>query len=180
MPAPHLWSSSTWWTLSIFFHQCSIKEILDFAYHLNSEQLGFKNFRAPCNLSWSTPLHHWAVTDSFVVKWENSQHFAKPPLVFPQIDDWGMSWEILYWWRFTNQIWAVLLIGQSKISLGSQPFGSTTQIWVVTCRQDRISMLISHTSFTRKQEVAWQNVGWFLRLTLLVTVAKWVTFPNHS
>ena len=115
MQSPHLWSSSTWWTLAIFYHQCSIKEILDFAYHLNSEQLGFKNFRAPWNLSWSTPLHHWAATDSFVVKWENSQHFAKPPLIFPQIDDWGMSWEILYWWRFTNQIWAVLLIGQSNL-----------------------------------------------------------------
>ena len=117
-PSPHLWSSSTWRTLAIFVHQYSIKEILDFVYHLKSEQLGFKNFRAPFNLSWSTPLDHWAVTDSFVVTWENSRHFLKPPLVFPQNDNWGMSGEILYWWSLTNQIWAVLLIGQCKFPLG--------------------------------------------------------------
>ena len=39
MPSPQLCSSSTWWTLAIFFHQYGIKEILDFVYHLKIEQL---------------------------------------------------------------------------------------------------------------------------------------------
>ena len=46
--------------------------------------------------------------------WENSRHFATSPLVSPRNDVWGTSAEIPYWWRFTTQIWVVLLIGWGK------------------------------------------------------------------
>ena len=180
MTSPQLCSGSTWWTLAIFFHQSGIKEILDFVYHLKSEQLEFQNFRAPCNLSSSTPLDHWAVTDSFVVTWESSRHFAKPPLVFPQNDNWEMGGEILYRWCVTTQIWAVLLIGWRKFPRGhshSKALPRSEQWHVIST--EFLSNLPKH-HFTRKQEVEWQIVSWFLMLTLLVTVAKWVTFPNHS
>ena len=127
--SPQLCSSSTWWTLAIFFHQSGIKEILDFVYHLKSEQLEFQNFRAPCNLSSSTPLDHWAVTGSFVVTWESSRHFAKPPLVFPQNDNWEMSGHsIQMMCYYANMGRASDWL--KEISQGPQPFKSTTQIWV--------------------------------------------------
>ena len=43
--------------------------------------------------------------------WENSQHFATPPLVSPRNDVWETNAEIPYWWRVTTQIWVVILIG---------------------------------------------------------------------
>ena len=46
-----------------------------------------------------------------------------------------------------------------------QPIRSTTQIWVVTCHQYRISTLVSQTSFGGETAgVASPNVGCFLRL----------------
>ena len=47
------------------------------------------------------------------ITWESSRLFATPPLVSPRNDVWETSAEILYWWRFTTQIWVVLLIGFS-------------------------------------------------------------------
>ena len=149
MTSPQLCSSSTWWTLAIFFQQSGIKEILDFVYHLKSEQLEFQNFRAPCNLSASTPLDHWAVTDSFVVTWESSRHFAKPPLVFPQNDNWEMSGHsIQMMCYYANMGRASDWL--KEISQGPQPFKSTTQIWVVTCHQYGISVQSAQTSFHKE------------------------------
>ena len=51
---------------------------------------------------------------SFFLAWENSRHFAKPPLVFSQNDIWETSAEILQWWRVTIQDWELLLTGWSK------------------------------------------------------------------
>ena len=45
-----------------------------------------------------------------------------------------------------------------------QPIRSTTQIWVMTGHQYRISALVAHTSFRRKPVMASQNVGCSLRL----------------
>ena len=46
-----------------------------------------------------------------IVAWENSRHFATPPLVSLQNDVWETSAEISYWWRVTSQTWVVRLIG---------------------------------------------------------------------
>ena len=54
-----------------------------------------------------------------------------------------MTSEERYWWRVTNQIWIVLLIGY----INQNPIRSTTQLWVVTRHQYGISALISQTSF---------------------------------
>ena len=40
-----------------------------------------------------------------------------PPLIPLRNDIWEMSTEIPYWWRVTNQIWVVLLIGWSKFPM---------------------------------------------------------------
>ena len=49
-----------------------------------------------------------SVTKPFLA-WENSRHFATPSLVSPRNDIWKTSAIILYWWRFTTQIWIFLL-----------------------------------------------------------------------
>ena len=50
------------------------------------------------------------------VNWENSLHFATPPLVSPRNDVWATTAEIPYWWRVTTQMWVVLFISLSKFS----------------------------------------------------------------
>ena len=50
----------------------------------------------------------WNVSNS--IAWENSRHFAMPPLVCPRDDFWETSAEIPYWWCVTTQIWVMLLI----------------------------------------------------------------------
>ena len=45
--------------------------------------------------------------------WEISQHFATLPLVSPRNDVWETSAEIPYWWRVTNHVWVVSLIGRT-------------------------------------------------------------------
>ena len=44
---------------------------------------------------------------AYFTAWENSRHFAMPPLVSPQNDVWGTSVQLPYWWRVTTQIWVV-------------------------------------------------------------------------
>ena len=46
--------------------------------------------------------------------WENSRHLATLTLVFPPNDVWETRAEIPHWWRVTNQMWVVLLIGWIK------------------------------------------------------------------
>ena len=73
--------------------------------------------------------------------WENSQHFATPPLVFPRNDVWVTRAEIPYWWRVTTQIgWATreTFLNQSE---------NTTQMWFVTRHQYGIPALVPQTSF---------------------------------
>jgi len=73
------------------------------------------------------------------VPWENSPHFATPPLDFLTKWRWKKSAEIAYLWRVTSAAdWKKILL---------QPIRSTTQIWVVTRHQYGISALVSQTSF---------------------------------
>ena len=61
-----------------------------------------------------------------LLAWENSWHLTTLPLVSPPNDVGETSVEILYWWS------------------------ATTQIWVVTLHQYRISALVSQMSFGRE------------------------------
>ena len=45
-----------------------------------------------------------------IVTWQNSRHFATPPLVSLRNDVRETSAEIPYWWRVTSQAWVVGLI----------------------------------------------------------------------
>ena len=61
---------------------------------------------------WKGCCTNWDTTQTFrfIVTWENSQHFATPPLVFVQTEVWERSPEIPYWWRVTTQIRCFWLI----------------------------------------------------------------------
>ena len=63
-------------------------------------------------------------------------------------------------------------------SHAARPIRSTTQIWVVTRRQNGISALVSQMSFGRKPVVASPNVGCFLRLNMKVLSIKKLSFTK--
>ena len=50
--------------------------------------------------------------------WENSQHFATPPLVSPRNDVWETRAEIPYWWRVTTEIWGRFWLVEANFSRG--------------------------------------------------------------
>ena len=91
--------------------------------------------------------------------WENSRHFATPPLVSPRNDVSETSAEIPYWCRTTTQIWVVFLIGRAAWEI------YTTQIWRVISMEFLRSFLRRHLA--GKPVVASPNVGCFLRLLKL-------------
>ena len=88
------------------------------------------------------------------VAWENSQHFATPPLDPSWNDVWNMSTEIPCWWHFASQIWVVLLIGKGTF-LANQvlypDLGSvTSSVWNFwACFSDVIS---------------WESQWWHLKI----------------
>ena len=94
-----------------------------------------------------------------VLAWENSRHLATL-LISPPNGVWSTSAEIPYWWR------------------------GTTQIWVVTRHQYRISALVSQTSFCGETSGgAPRNVGCFLKLSanlLASFFSKILFFWNES
>ena len=82
------------------------------------------------------------------VAWENSRHFAQPPLVSPRNDVWGTSAEILLWWRVTIQIWFELFIGWSKFPSRFSPSNQKHYPDAVFTRhQYGISAFVPQTSF---------------------------------
>ena len=87
----------------------------------------------------------WNIT-SIRVAWENSQHFAMPPLISPWNDVCEMTTEIQCWWHATK----VPLIGWGKFSPVAQPIRSTTYIWVMTSHQCGISAFFPQKSFCRE------------------------------
>ena len=111
---------------------------------------------------------HWAPSFNTykILAWENSRHFATPPLVSPLNDVWETSAEIPYWWRVTTHIWVVLLIGRAAWEICfNQP--EAYQISLVTRHQYGISALVSQTSFRQETsgDVAKSRLFQFLRLT---------------
>ena len=76
------------------------------------------------------------------LNWENSRHLATPPLVALWNEVKGTSVEIPYWWRVTR---SGLCFWLEEANF--QPIRSTSQIWVVTRHQSRISVLVSQSSF---------------------------------
>ena len=78
--------------------------------------------------------------------WENSQHFAIPPLVSASNEFWGTSAGIPYWWRVANQIWVVPLISWSG-SWSKIPSRHDQSESLVTRHQYGISALVPRTSF---------------------------------
>ena len=75
-----------------------------------------------------------------------AHYFQAPATQATRNKVWGTSVEIPCWWRVTNHIWIVLLIGWSKISLATRLIRSTTRIWVVTSHQYGISAAVLQTS----------------------------------
>ena len=128
------------------------KEYKNFTYQHDQEFA-----RPPVVAGKQTPSSHanysqctqrpWTASPG--IFWENSRHFATPPLVSPRNDVWETSAEIPYWRRVTTQIWVVLLTGWSKFPKPQavRPIRSTTQYWVVTSHQYGISALVSQMSF---------------------------------
>ena len=74
-----------------------------------------------------------------IAAWENSPHFATPPVVSSRNDAWQMSAEIPYWWRTVpTSVYSFWLVENLL-----HPIRSSTQIWVVTGHQYGISALVS-------------------------------------
>ena len=84
-----------------------------------------------------------------VLAWDNSWHFATPPLVSRPNDVRETSAEIPYWWRVTTQIWVVFLIGRA--------------VWEIWFNQSEAFQFLRR-HFAGKPVVASRNVGCFLRL----------------
>ena len=95
--------------------------------------------------------------------WENSPHFATPPLVSLR-NDVETSAEFPYWWRVTTQIWLVLLIGRAawKICFGQSYALTRSGQWSFISMEFLRSFPRRH--FARKPVVASPNVSCFLRL----------------
>ena len=91
------------------------------------------------------------------VAWENSRHFATPPLVSPRNNVWETSTEIPYWWRVTTLVWVVLLIGWRKLP---SPHDQSE----VLTRSGKWNVLAPQTSFRGETICGVQNFGCFLRL----------------
>ena len=88
------------------------------------------------------------------------QIFATPPPVCPRLT----SVEIPCWWRITTQIWIVLLIGWSKISLAKRypDLGSdTSSVWnCCSCSSDVISELNTQQDGKGKKGRQPANLVW--------------------
>ena len=71
------------------------------------------------------------------IAWQNSRHFARPPVVSTRNDVWETSAEIPYWWPVTTQIWVVKPLIESttrQICLTNQthdpdPGSDTSSVW---------------------------------------------------
>ena len=81
-----------------------------------------------------------------------------PPVTCSWNDIQETSAEIPHWWRVTTQIWVMLL---TRVVNLLQPIRSNTKIWVVTCHQYGISVLVFRCQFVGKSVVALQNFGYF-------------------
>ena len=99
-----------------------------------------------------------------VLAWDNSWHFATPPLVSPPNDVREMSAEIPYWWRVTTQIWVVLLIGRAVWEIWFHQSEALARFgkWRVISMEFVRSFLRRH--FAGKPVVVSRTVGCFLRL----------------
>ena len=110
--------------------------------------------------------------------WENSRHFAIPPLVSVRNDLWGTSAEIPYypdldstsdWWK--------------QISHAAQPIRSTNQICEATRHQYGIFPLVFQTTVTFHRETSGGvdgNVGCFHRLQIYWNKRKSGSNPAGS
>ena len=100
------------------------------------------------------------------IAWENSRHFATPPMVSPRNDVWKTSAAIPYWWRVTD------LGSSSDWSCRErnlfQPIRSTTQILVVT-RHWRQQYGISEVVCCGFSEVISQGNQWGVLNCLVIT-----------
>ena len=99
------------------------------------------------------------------IAWENSRHFATPPLVSRRNEVWETSAGIPYWWRVTTQIWLVLLIGRAAWGTCFNQLEELLRSgkWHVISTGFS-STLVSQLSLRGELVVASQNVGIFLRL----------------
>ena len=90
--------------------------------------------------------------------WENSRHFATPPLAFSWNDVWETSAEIPYWWRVSSLVWIVFLIGRAarEICFNQSETLPIPEYWRVISMEFLRSFLRRH--FTEKAVVASPNV----------------------
>ena len=116
--------------------------------------------------------YSWYLT-SKVVR-ENSQYFAKSPLIFPQNDAWGMPAEIPYQRRVTTQISIVLLIGcaVTEICFNQSEALPRSGYWRISA----VTSLLGH-HFVGKPVVATQYLGSFLSLYLQGNNTKLTVLP---
>ena len=105
--------------------------------------------------------YSWYLT-SKVVR-ENSQYFAKSPLIFPQNDAWEMPAEIPYQRHVTTQISIVLLIGcaVTEICFNQSEALPRSGYWCISA----VTSLLGY-HFVGKPVVATQYLGSFLSLYL--------------
>ena len=62
-----------------------------------------------------TLLCSWFIILTSSLAWENSRRFTRSPLEPSQNDVWVTNAVIPFWWRVTNQILVVLLIGWNEV-----------------------------------------------------------------
>ena len=128
---------------------------------------------------------NWESTFGFA--WENNWHFATPPTVSRWNDVWEASAEnsILMMHHYPDLGSASDWLKQ--ISHTAQPIRGTTQKWLVTCHQYRISALVFQTSFRRETvgEIAkcwlfsWGTLHFWLKKLILFNVNLILTFSMY-
>ena len=171
-PAPRA-RDDDWWTgLWINLHkhhspkewseQQSIESIPSFWVFLPFFVLVFPYYRS--NEPFGKELVWYVFLTAERIGWENSRHFATPPLVSPRNDVWETSTEIPYWWPITTLIWVVLLIGWRKFpSLHDQSEALTRSGKWSVISMELLCSFLRH-NFAGKPAVASGNFGCFLRL----------------
>ena len=111
---------------------------------------------------------NWRNSYTMTIKkraWENSWHFAMPPLVSPRNNVWGTTAEIPYWWRVTIQIWLVLLIGCADMEICFIQSDTVTRSWQWHANVTKFLRLSPRSHSAGKRLVAWRNVVGFLKLS---------------
>ena len=150
MPSPQLCSSSTWWTPANFLSPIRHQGNLRFCVSFEKWTTWISKFQSSLQSFFEHTL------GSLSSNWQFCSNLRKQPTFSETTTGLPTKWQLRNDWR--NSILMMCYYANmgsasdwlKEISLGSQPFKRTTQIWVVTCHQHGISVQIAQTSFHKE------------------------------